>query len=155
MKNKRSLFIKIAALAIILAVAVVMFIIGRGHTVFIDNKTIEYEGESYSACNKVTLFVNGEKITKLAKRERGKVTNMGQDFSMTLEIVREKGDDPETLDLNFTLPYSWDGIVISVPALLNELPQDVIMTEYVAQQTAAEEEEEEEIITDEFALGDF
>ena len=157
MKNtsKRSLFFKLGAIAILVAIAAVMFVIGRGHTVYIDNKTLEYNGETYKAYNRVNVFVNGERLAKLAAKERGKSTNIGQTFKMTIEVIREKGGETETYeDLVFSLPYNWDGIVINVPGYLNDLPQDAWMTEFVAAQTQ-EAAEDEEIITDEFAIGDF
>jgi hypothetical protein len=49
MKNKRQLIFRIAALAIILVIAAVMFVVGRGHTIYFDNKTLEYNGLEYKA----------------------------------------------------------------------------------------------------------
>ena len=45
MKNKRQLLFRIAAIVIILAVAAVMFVIGRGHTIYFDNKETSYNGQ--------------------------------------------------------------------------------------------------------------
>ena len=74
---------------------------------------------------------------------------------MTIEVIREKGGETETYEnLRFKLPYNWDGIVINIPAYLENLPHDIWMTEFVAAQTT-KEEDTEEIVTDEFALGDF
>ena len=112
-------------------------------------------GETYKAFNRVNVFVNGERLAKLAAKERGKATNIGQNFTMTIEVIREKGGETETYEnLQFKLPYSWDGIVINIPAYLNDLPQEAWMSEFIAAQTA-KEEDTEEIVTDEFALGDF
>lgn len=153
--KKRSLFFRLAAVLLLVLIATAMFIIGRGHTVYIDNKTIEVEGETYKAFNRVNVFVNGERLAKLAAKERGKATNIGQNFTMTIEVIREKGGETETYEnLQFKLPYSWDGIVINIPAYLNDLPQEAWMSEFIAAQTA-KEEDTEEIVTDEFALGDF
>lgn len=155
--SARSIIFKAAALLILIVIAVVMFIIGRGHTVYIDNKTLDYEGETYKAFNRVNVYVNAERIGKLASRERGKSTNIGQSFTMTIEVTREKGNDPETYEnLEFKLPYNWDGIVINVPGYLNNLPQEAWMTEFVSQTTEAPAEEEDNTDElDEFALGDF
>ena len=46
-----------------------------------------------------------------------------------------------------------DGIILNLPALLNDLPEEAYLSEYVAVQTA--EADDEEIVTDEFAIGDF
>ena len=154
--SARSIIFKAAALLILIVIAVVMFIIGRGHTVYIDNKTLDYEGETYKAFNRVNVYVNGERIGKLASRERGKSTNIGQSFTMTIEVTREKGNDPETYEnLEFKLPYNWDGIVINVPGYLNNLPQEAWMTEFIpAPEPVSEEDEEPETFEDEIPMGD-
>lgn len=153
--SKRGLFFKLAAVAILVAIAAVMFVIGRGHTVYVDNKTLEYNGETYKAYNRVNVYVNGERIGKLAAKERAKSVNIGQDFKMTIEVIREKGGETETYeDLTFKLPYNLDGIIINVPGYLNDLPQEAWMTEFIAAQSQ-DNTADEEIVTDEFALGDF
>ena len=44
MKSKKWLY-RIAALVILLAISGAMFVIGRGHTIYFDNKAMEYNGE--------------------------------------------------------------------------------------------------------------
>ena len=153
MKSKRSLLFKLGALLILVGICVVMFIIGRGHTVFFDNKKIEYEGVEYTTPYKVVVTVNGEQAGKLYDKERGKAIWIGQNFKMTLNVTEEKGGDEYSCSVSLKLPYNMDGVIINIPALLNGLPKEAYMSEYVAAQT--EETEVEEIVTDEFALGDF
>ena len=152
MKNKKWLY-RIGALVILLAICVVMFIIGRGHTLYLDNKTIEYNGEEITAMHKITVNVNGERIAKLNKKDRGQATCMGQKFEMELVVTKEKGDDEETIPVTLTLPYNMDGIVINLPALLEGLPEEAYMSEFVS--IATTEEEEEEVVTDEFGVESF
>ena len=40
MKNKRRLLVRILAIAAVIGIAAVMFVIGRGHTVYFDNKAM-------------------------------------------------------------------------------------------------------------------
>ena len=152
MKNKTWLY-RIGALVILLAICVVMFIIGRGHTIYLDNKTIEYNGEEITAMHKITVNVNGERIAKLSKKDRGMATCMGQKFEMELVVVKEKGDDEVTIPVTLTLPYNMDGIVINLPAYLAGLPEEAYMSEFVS--IATTEEEEEEVVTDEFGVESF
>ena len=153
MKNKKWLF-RAGTLVVILIIAAVMFIIGRGHTVYFDNKTAEYDGTEYAAFQRVNVLVNGERVAKLSKRDRGMATWIGQNFRMELEITKEKGDEPVVVPVSITLPYHLDGIVVNLPQLIADLPQDVWMTEFVPVVTA--EEEVEEIDTGEdMGLGDF
>lgn len=152
MKNKTWLY-RIGALVILLAICVVMFIIGRGHTIYLDNKTIEYNGEEITAMHKITVNVNGERIAKLSKKDRGMATCMGQKFEMELVVVKEKGDDEVTIPVTLTLPYNMDGIVINLPAYLAGLPEEAYLSEFVS--IATTEEEEEEVVTDEFGVESF
>lgn len=155
-KVRKWLF-RTGAVLILIVIAAVMMIIGRGHTVYLDNKTLEYNGESYAAANKVTVYVGGEKIAKLAKRERGMSICIGQTFTMTLETVKEKGDDPVTETYKVALPYSVDGIVINLPGYLAGLPEEAWMSEFVslATDTSGDLGDEELPNGDEFELGDF
>ena len=153
MKNKRKIIFRAAALAIVLAVAAAMFVIGRGHTVYFDNKTCEYNGQSVEAFYKVNVTVKGEKAAKLSAGDRGMAEIMGQTITMTLEITDEKGGTPHAHKVSMGIPYKMDGIILNIPALMAGLPEEAYMSEFVI--TAPEEDEEdEEINTDEFNMGD-
>ena len=140
--NKRRLLFRTAAVLILVAIAACMMVIGRGHTVYIDNKTLEYEGQTYKAYYRAVVYVNGEKLSKLAARERGMATNIGQKFSMTVGIVEEKGQDEKPVDITIQLPYNWDGIIVNIPGYLAGLPQEAWMTEFVSTPSEADMQEE-------------
>ena len=149
----KTLLIRLAALAVCIAVAAAMMVIGRGHTLYFDNKTIEdYQGHEDKAYERVVVTVKGEEVAKLGKRERGMATWIGQSFKMTLEITEKKGDEPRTEVVTVDLPYSVDGIVINLPAYLAGLPEDAWFSEFVPM---VEEEPGEEDLPgegDEFSL---
>ena len=143
MKNKRRFFFRLGAIALLVAIAACMMVIGRGHTVYIDNKSLEYEGETYAPYYRATVYVNGERVSKLQPKERASATNIGQSFSMTLELIKEKGGETETVDIAIKLPYSRDGIIVNIPGYMAGLPQDAWMSEFVSTPTAAEMQDEE------------
>ena len=152
MRSKRQLLFRAGALLIVLAIAVCMFVIGRGHTVYFDNKTAEYNGQEYEAFHKVVVTVDGEQVAKLGKRDRGMADTMGQNFVMTLEITDEKGSQPHSHKVSMPLPYSMDGIIINIPELMAGLPAEAYMSEFII--TPVEESESsDELETDEFGIG--
>ena len=153
MKNKKQWIARILTVAVLLGIAAVMFVIGRGHTVYFDNKTAEYNGTQYSAFQRVNVTVNGERVAKLSKRDRGMATWIGQNFKMELEVTENKGDDPKIILVSIKLPYGMDGIVVNLPELLAGLPQEVWQSEFVP--VATVEEPEEEVIPEDDLLGDF
>ena len=114
--KKRTLFFRIGTIVILLAIAAVMMVIGRGHTVYFDNKKLEYNGETYDTPYKVCVYVGDERVAKLYDKERGMATWIGQNFEMTLEITQEKGGDETTETYQIKLPYNMDGIVINAGA---------------------------------------
>ena len=65
--KQRTLFFRLGAIAILLAIAAVMMVIGRGHTVYFDNKKLEANGETYDTPYKVCVYVGDERVAKLER----------------------------------------------------------------------------------------
>lgn len=152
MKKKQNLLYPILAVLVLVIVAAVMMVIGRGHTVYFDNKTLELNGESYKAPYKVEIVVGGETVAKLNARERGVATCTGQTMRATLIITQEKKGAEETMDVEIKLPYSIDSFVLNLPGYLAGLSQEDYLTEFVP--VVVETEATEETV-DEFGLSEF
>ena len=142
MKSKKTLIIRIAFLAVLIVISAVMLVIGRGHTVYFDNKTLEYNGQTYEAPYRVVVYIKGEQVAKLYVRERGSQTNIGQNFGMALGVMREKGGEEEIIEVSQKLPYNMDGVIINLPGYLAGLPEEAYISEFVATPTAEELQEE-------------
>lgn len=155
MNKKRMWIIRGCTLLVILVIAAVMLVVGRGHTVYIDNKTLEYNGQTFEALHRSEVWVGGERLSKLAKKERTMSTVIGQGFEMNLINTVNKGDDPSEVSVKLSLPYGWDGIVVNLPGYLAGLPQEAWMTEFIpAPEPVVEEDEEPETFEDEIPMGD-
>ena len=158
MNKTRRLLFQIGSVLILPAIAACMMVIGRGHTVYFDNKKLEYEGTTYEPPYKVTVYVGGEQVAKLNAKERGMATTIGQDFEMELKIMEVKGGDETRETYRFKLPRNLDGIVVNLPGYLAGLPEEAWMSEFVPIVTESSAEEEEVPGGDEFEmedLGDF
>ncbi len=147
----RALLFRAGAVLLLAVIAYSMTIIGRGHTVYMDSKRLDYNGQTYETPYKVEVYVNDEQVAKLYDKERGMSPWIGQNFSMTLEITQEKGGAEETQEVSLTLPRKMDGIILNLPALLAGLPEDAYLSEFVSA-PAEEEETGDEEITDEFGM---
>ena len=151
MKRTRKLIFRLIALALIIAIAVCMFIIGRGHTDYFDNKPLTgADGTEYKPFYKVEVFVGDKSVAKLSEGDRGMVSTMGQNFAMVLHITPKKDGKKVGSAVSMKLPYNMDGIILNLPALLNGAGEDVYLEEFIPAQV--EEESEEVIVTDEFTL---
>lgn len=152
MKSKRTFLVRAGTLLVLLLIAGAMFIVGRGHTIYFDNKTFEYEGISYTAPYKAVVYDNDKEIAVLLKRERGMATWLGQNFKMALEVTLEKGGEAVTYPLQLKLPYRMDGVVLNLPAMLAGLPEEIYMSEFVSQ--IAQTDIVEEVVIDELVPAD-
>ena len=65
MRAKRTILFRIGAILLLLVIAGIMMVIGRGHTVYIDNKSIDYNGQTYTTPYKVVGYVDGEQVVLL------------------------------------------------------------------------------------------
>ena len=139
---KRSIVFRAAFVALLLAIAGTMLVIGRGHTVYFDNKTLEYNGQTYAPPYKVVVYIKGEQVAKLYARERGMTTHIGQSFGMALGVTQEKGGEEKIIEVSQALPYSMDGVIINLPGYLAGLPEEAYLTEFIAEPTAEELAEE-------------
>ena len=151
MKSKKRLLIRILAIAVVIGVAVTMFIIGRGHTVYFDNKDLEADGTEYKSYYQIEVFVDDVSVCKLRSGERGMVSTMGQDFTMVLHITPEKDGKKVGSAVTLKLPYNMDGIILNLPAMLGGASEEVYLEEFIPA-PVEEEETEDVIVTDEFAM---
>ena len=129
--NMRRILFRLGTVLVLVAIAACMMVIGRGHTMYFDNKKLEYEGGEVDAVRRINVFVDGEQVAKLSAKERGMATFTGQTLKFNIEVVREKGADPELYDYSVKVPYGEDGLVINLPALIEGLPQETYMTVFV------------------------
>ena len=138
----RKWIIRIAAIVVLIVIGIIMSIIGRGPTIYLDNKTLEYEGQTYKAPYKVTVTVDGEQLTKLYDKERGSTTCLGQTFTVTLEVMETKNGAEEVQTYKIPIPKNMDGVIINIPGYLAGLPEEAYLTEFVPVVTEEPDEED-------------
>ena len=149
--KKRRILIRLIALALIIALGAAMMIIGRGHTVYFDNKDLTADGTDYTAFYKVEVFVNDVSVAKLGEGDRGMVSTMGQDFKMVLHITPKKDAKKVGSAVTLKLPYNLDGIILNLPALLSGATEDIYMEEFIPA-PVTEDPSEDVVVTDEFEM---
>ena len=152
--TKRSWIIRIAFVLVLVLVAVLMLRIGRGHTVYFDNRALDKDGQSVAAPYKITVYVNGEQISKLYDKERCMVTNIGDSLELTVEVIQQKGGSETTETYKLTLPHSIDSVIINLPAYMAGLPEEAYLEEFIPAPSADLDDEEVPNTEDDMGLGD-
>lgn len=153
--TKRSWLIRIAFILVLVLIAVVMLRIGRGHTVYFDNRAVDKGGQSVEAPYKITVYVNGEQISKLYEKERCLTTVIGDKLELTVEVMQQKGGSETTETYQMTLPHNIDGIIINLPAYMAGLPEEAYLEEFIPAPPTEDDDEEAPGIEDDMGLGDF
>ena len=152
--TKRSWIIRIAFVLVLVLVAVLMLRIGRGHTVYFDNRALDKDGQSVAAPYKITVYVNGEQISKLYDKERCMVTNIGDSLELTVEVMQQKGGSETTETYKLTLPHSIDSVIINLPAYMAGLPEEAYLEAFIPAPSADLDDEEVPNTEDDMGLGD-
>ena len=152
--KKRTLFFRIGAIVILLAIAAVMMVIGRGHTVYFDNKKLEVNGETYDTPYKVCVYVGDERVAKLYDKERGVATCIGQTLTVTLEITQQKGGTEEVYAYNIPVPRKMDNVIINLPGFLAGLPEEAYLSEFIPSPDEVAADETDVPSDDDFGMED-
>ena len=91
MKKRNVMFLCLLGL-ILVGIGGVMMVIGRGHTVYFDNKSLDYEGKTCESPYKIEIYqgdnADGEAVAKLYDGERGSATQIGQK-----DVYKRQGPD--------------------------------------------------------------
>lgn len=148
MKNLRRIIFTSCLVLALVAISVVCFIVGRGHTIYFDNSALE--GTEYAAYNEISIMHDGKAVGKMIEKERLSLAVTGQ--KLEVEIIAKKEVDGAKKNAKFELdiPYDMDNIMINVPAYLDGASQDIYMEEFIPANEALDDEEVPQ--TDEFGL---
>lgn len=148
MKNK-SLLYKIILVVILVAMCFLMIYIGRGHTIYFDNKTMEVNGREVEAPYKVKVYIKGNEVADLSNGDRGMAIWIGPNAHIDMQVTKVKGGDKENISYDVPLPRAYDGVVINLVGLMNDAPYDTYISEFVPLATVTSAEDEE-VVLDEF-----
>jgi hypothetical protein len=147
----RTFWFRFVAILIILVFAVVLFFIGKQHTVLIDNKTVTVGGQEIRALQLVEIQIDNKDPLELAARDRDKEDVTGQKHSVTV-IYTDSNWEEYTIERTFEVPLMQEMVLLSIPTLVAnpEADQSLWLENYEPPTYAvtAADREEEVIIDD-------
>jgi hypothetical protein len=107
----KRLIVRGGVLIVYLALTILVFVSGRGHTVLVDNKTAG--DESYQAFSLVKVYVGNGDGLELMPRDRDKVIVRGQ-----RQLIRIETREPATVtEKTLRIPIGVDTILVSIPKM--------------------------------------
>jgi hypothetical protein len=108
----RRLLVRAGLVAVYVALVGIVFVLGKGHTLLIDNKDIV--NGSRTAIDGVLVSVDGREALELYAGDRDMVLLKGQRHRVSVEPI-SGGDKVERV---FSLPIDTDMLLLSVPKLV-------------------------------------
>ncbi len=105
-------FQRLVVLAVLIALGIWLFFIGREHQVYLDNRAYG----DYKALEQVNVSVNNGDMIELMTRERDMRKAVGTEFTLKAEVFDENGQIVNTITKTIEPKCSKD-IMISLPAL--------------------------------------
>jgi len=149
----RTFLMRLIAIVIILLFSVMLFFIGKQHTVLLDNKTITVNGEEIKALKMVEVQVNKLDSLEFVPRDRDKVVVTRQKHTITVSYTDVDWNEI-SITRKFRLPLMEEMAIISIPTLVAnpDAPQSVWLEKYELPTYAVQAAPEDEvIITDDLA----
>ncbi|MCL2767745.1 MAG: hypothetical protein FWE49_03345 [Synergistaceae bacterium] len=139
--------LRTVALCFFALLSVLLFYFGREHQVFIDNNTIEVEGDRFRALRLVRVTVNDAKPMELMQRERDLVKVVGPSFRFKVEVMDQFGENVEKVIEKELRPGFAKNLMLSLPLIASDrddyiLPPPVYVPPPPSTREAAAKDEE-------------
>ena len=149
MKLGRKIFIRIAAVLIIIIIGVVMFFIGKEHTILIDN----FSQRDYKALDYFEVSVDGSPILDMSRMMREQFTVTGQKHTVLIQWEDEASGQMLAVTFKITVPLMQDMVLLSVPTFMADMnqPQSVWLTPFEPQVVVSSSAEDNAVVTDDTA----
>ena len=104
--------VKIGLIIAYLFIMALMFLLGRSHTVLIDNNSIPGGVSAVDGC---TISFSGDKPIEMFKGDRDKIMLRGQTHRVTVSFFDGREDVTGTI----SIPLFEDAVLVSIPAFIS------------------------------------
>ncbi|MFA6775897.1 MAG: DUF6672 family protein [Sphaerochaetaceae bacterium] len=142
--KRKCLVVRLIAIVLVIALAVLMFLIGRQHTILVDDKTIMLaDGTEIKALSTVEVRIDKQEQMELAARDRDQYVVTGQRHTITVAYTDSQWDE-HTFSREFEVPIGLDMVIISIPTLVarQDAPVGEWLSEYETPKVVVKQEEE-------------
>ena len=118
--SSRSLIQRTCVVLGLIALAVYLFYIGKGHTLFLDTNMIIIDDKELRSYASITVSVGGKKLN-MGRAERVRVVVRGPRHKI---VIIDDADADKKVEKAFTIPTFMDRAIVSIPAILGDMPQE-------------------------------
>lgn len=152
MKIGRSFYIRIAAIILIILLGVLMFFIGKQHTILLDNNKVG----DIRALDEVTVTIDGVEGLPIYSRMRDQAIVTGQGHKLAVTYVDSSWEE-HTIEREIKIPLSENMVIIYLPYLVEnpDSPQEEWLQHFESQAIVSSPADDEVVTSDDAMLMDF
>lgn len=149
LKLTRKFFIRLAAILVILVLAVVMFFVGKQHTILIDN----FSQGDYKALDYFEVSVDGSPLLDMSPMLREQFVVTGQKHTVTIQWEDEASGQMLAVNVAIEVPLMQDMMLMSVPTFMADMsqPQSVWLTPFESMAVVSTDPADNEVVLDDTA----
>jgi hypothetical protein len=126
--TSRSLIQRTCVVLGLIAFAVWLFYIGKGHVLFLDTNRITIDGKEFRSHASATVSVDGRELNSpMSRAERVMVTVSGPRHKI---VIVEDASTDNKVEKTFTIPTFMNRVLISIPAILGSAPEERWLTPF-------------------------
>jgi hypothetical protein len=115
---KRKFLFRSAAVLALLVIAVFLYSIGKGSSLLLDNRTVEFGGSTYEAFVTVQVTVDGQEELELYPRDRLRADVTGAGHRITAVAFDRRGQELARRSERIRLPGGSRFYLLSLPVFL-------------------------------------
>lgn len=116
----RKILIRSGVILVLVLLAVMLYSMGKGYTLLLDNKTIEANGRTLEAFEMVEVNIDGGEPIELYLRDRDMVTVTGKRHFIQITSFDKSFRETGKHSLKFRIKDKGDMFLLSMPALAAE-----------------------------------
>ena len=148
MKIGRSFYIRIAAIILVILLGVLMFFIGKQHTILLDNNKFE----DIKALDEVTVAIDGVEGLPIYSRMRDQSIVTGQRHTIAVTYVDSNWEE-HTFERDIKIPVGENMMILYLPYLVAnpDSPQEEWLKHFESQAIVAEDPSADEVVLDDSA----
>lgn len=120
--TSRSLFQRVCVVIGLLALSAFLFYIGKGHTLLLDTNAITIGDRELRSFASAAVSVDGIELdSSMGRAERSMLTVRGPKHKI---VIVNDSDTSERTEATFTIPTFMDMVLVSIPAILGNAPEE-------------------------------
>ena len=148
MKIGRSFYIRIAAIVLVILLGVLMFFIGKQHTILLDNNKFE----DIKALDEVTVAIDGVEGLPIYSRMRDQSIVTGQRHTIAVTYVDSNWEE-HTFERDIKIPVGENMMILYLPYLVADPdgPHEEWLKHFESQAIVAEDPSADEVVLDDSA----